>query len=351
MKFTYILWALLFINGSLFAQNNMGSSNDEARIAIAPVIHNESGEIPIGAQKMIVNKMRQAISLNGLSALDDAPLFIIFPQISIIDEQVTSSVPPMYTNQIDVSLVIADQYTGNVFNTVSYQLKGAGKSTEQAYMQALRRINPRDGKIKAFIAKGKESIIEYYNTHCDLLISRAQSLAAQNQYCDALALLNSTPPVCRECFDKANAVAIEIGKEIPPGFCNKEEKIETNDENKQEYTANSEINMGSGLFIRFKHAETVGEQTQINLEIINKGENDVDFSFSRIWSTLLIDEKGHEHNLKEFYQASKRNHYQSKVILGTPCPVTFVFDKVNSIRFLTFTYNRNTFKFRDIPLN
>lgn len=211
MRFIYLLLAMpLLCPTSLFAQNSMGSSNDLERIAITPVIHKGPDDLPSSACKMFLNKMRRIISLNGISAFDKDAMFIMFPEIVITDQHKTNTTPAMYAMQFDINIVIADQYTGNVFSSVNYKLKGAGKNKESACLQAINRINTREGKLKAFVNKGKNAIIEYYNVHCELVISRAESLAAQGEKEKALSLLNSVPTVCRECYDRANEVASKI---------------------------------------------------------------------------------------------------------------------------------------------
>ena len=47
------------------AQNNMGKSDDFARIALAPVI--DDNAIPSNAKTMLENKIRQICTLNGLA--------------------------------------------------------------------------------------------------------------------------------------------------------------------------------------------------------------------------------------------------------------------------------------------
>lgn len=204
-----LLWSAI-----CWGQNNMGKSNDLDRLAIAPSIVESTMEIPQGLDQLLISKMRQMISLNGLSAIDDAPLFIMFPEITVVDEQVTSTIPAMYIKELEVNFIIADHYTNTAFSTVSYKLKGAGKTEKKAYQQALKRINTRDPRIKAFVAKGKEAIITYYNSDCDLIITKANSLVEQQELEKALELLNSVPPVCRECYDKANELAATLSKGI-----------------------------------------------------------------------------------------------------------------------------------------
>ena len=332
-----------------FAQNSMGAADDLARIAIAPVIHEESGKIPPAASEQLISKMRQFVSLNGMGALDDAPLFIIFPQVSVIEQQVTSTVLPMYVVNMDVSFTVADRYTGNTYNTVAFQVKGVGKTQDDAYLQGLKKINIRDGKIKAFMAKAQEKIVEYFNTQCDLVISRGNSLAAQRNYRDALALLNSVPPVCRECFDRANAAAAEIGKNMPADALIEKIVIEEQPDEKS-FPSGEEIYLGNDLYVKLNYAEIVGDQTQVHLSIINKSDDEQKFGFSNHWQTLITDAKGHEHKLKEFDQANVTRNWESIVLTDTPCPVTFYFDKVKEIRFLIFYYDNNAFKFREVPI-
>ena len=108
----------LFIQ-NVRGQNSMGASDDFARIAIAPTIPEAMKNIPRGTQDLLLGKMRQIIGLNGMSALDDAPLFIMTPQLMVLSNDVTPTAPPMYTYSMEVVFNMADRYTGNVYATAS----------------------------------------------------------------------------------------------------------------------------------------------------------------------------------------------------------------------------------------
>lgn len=355
MKKRIILLFTLFliIGNQLFlnAQNTEGKSDDEDRIAIAPVIPEKHLDLPRGTQDMLLGKMRQMISLNGMSALDNGPLFILFPELLIISDEVTATTPPMRTYNMEVVFNLADRYTGNVYASASQALKGAGKTETAAYNSAIKRINVRDGKYKVMFEKGKEKIISYYNTHCDLVISRANSLASQKKYREALALLNSVPPVCRECFDKSNEAAAIIGEnmpELPPEPLPKD----LQDENENIYANNELIDLGDGIFLRYKEGKIVGMKTMLFFELINKNEEDIVFPINYVRRTFLINEKGEQKHVDVMEAASKRSSGWMEITIIPEVNTELVceFPKVKEVKFLSLFLKNNYFKFKNLSL-
>lgn len=84
----------------------------------------------------------------------------------------------------------------------------------------MNNINPRHGQFRGFVEKGKEKIVEYYNSQCDVIISSAKALAGQKKYDEALFMLLSVPDVSRECFDKCMAISIDVYQEYADQKCN-----------------------------------------------------------------------------------------------------------------------------------
>lgn len=344
--------AILLQVSAIDAQNTMGKSDDYSRITISPVISEKSADLPQGAADVLIGKMRQIISLNGLSAMDDAPLFILYPELMIISNEVAPTQPPMYTFDMEVVFNLADRYTGNIYASTTEALKGVGKTKTSAYNSAFKQINVRGGKYKVLLEKGKEAIVEYYNTHCDLVISRARSFASQKKYKEALALLNSVPPVSHECFDKANTVAAEIGENMP------EQSVVISDAEEPQgeepvYTSNQTIDLGNNIFLRYKYGKNIGEKTFLYFVLINKNEDDVMFSVNSIHETMLINEKGNEVKINKMKIGSKENrHYlQATLIPDVNTEMVCEFPKVKEVKFIRFFINDNYFKFKNLPLN
>ncbi len=219
MKKLFILTTILFAFGfSTLAQSSLGKTDDLGRVAIAAIVPDEAG-VPGGAQQMLQNKMMQVATNNGLGAAIGSQ-FAMVPMISIISKDVTPTAPPMVAINMEISFYIVDIYSQTIFSQTSIALKGVGKTDDAAYAQALKNVNPRHGQFRGFVEKGKEKIIEFYNSQCDVIISRSKALAGQKNYEEALYTLMSVPDVSRECYDKCMAISIDIYQEFANQQCN-----------------------------------------------------------------------------------------------------------------------------------
>ena len=217
-KFSIIYIALLLSASAVLAQSSLGKTDDLGRIAIAAVVPDEAG-IPGSAQRNLQNRLTQVATLNGLGATASSQ-FAILPMVSIISQDVTPTAPPMVSLNIDVTLYMVDAKSQTIFSQTTISLKGIGRTADRAYTQAINNINPRHGQFRGFIEKGKEKIIEYYNSKCDVIISSAQALAGQKKYDEALHTLMSVPDVSRECYDKCMQISMDIYQEYADQQCN-----------------------------------------------------------------------------------------------------------------------------------
>ncbi len=200
------LLTLLIYNVS-FAQNNQGTIDDFGRICLKPVLAEDMGDMPTGAKKMLLSRLKQAATKNGLGSNSAIPQFIITGTIDVIDKEITETAPPMIAYNLEANLYICDYVNKTVLSNVTLELKGVGKTETKAYISAIKRINPKSSKVRSFIKKGKNKIIEYYNTQCEMIMKKANTLAKVNDYEGAIYTLISIPTVCKECHYKAlNAI-------------------------------------------------------------------------------------------------------------------------------------------------
>lgn len=217
-----ILLTLIVLGGfvmSLNAQNIQGKADDLGRIALAAIVPDQATGIPQEARQMLVNKMSQIATQNGLGATAANPRFCIVPLVTVMSKEITPTAPPMQAVNLDVTFYIVDAASQNIFSQTSIPVKGVGQTEDKAYIQALKNINVKAGQFKGFIEKGKEKIVEYYNSQCDVVLKGAQALAGQRKYEEALFVLLSVPDVCRECFDKSMDLSIEIYKQYANYKC------------------------------------------------------------------------------------------------------------------------------------
>ncbi|MBR4809379.1 MAG: hypothetical protein IK031_03760 [Bacteroidales bacterium] len=195
---------------SAAAQNNQGKMDDAGRIALTPVILPES-TIPPAAANVVLNKLTQIVTKNGLAGSCFDPRFIITANMVELDHYVTATTPPMQAISFSPTLYIGDAATGTLYATCALgTIKGAGNTDSQAVMQAVKALRTNAPELQAFIETGKIRIIEWYNTQIDFLISEANSLAGQDKFDEAIALLYTVPTVCKEAFDKAMRAAEQI---------------------------------------------------------------------------------------------------------------------------------------------
>lgn len=179
--------------------------DDLGRVAITAWVPDQIEGMPTTARQSLANKLTQIINKNGVAASSFNSRFILTANIIVATKDLTATAPPMQAYTLDVNLYIGDGLDGTLFASTSIQVKGVGQNETKAYMQALNNIKPENPELAAFVQKGKEKIVEYYNSKCDFIIKEANTLASQNKYEEAIFLLTSVPDACAQCYDKAIA--------------------------------------------------------------------------------------------------------------------------------------------------
>ncbi|MCF8463542.1 MAG: hypothetical protein K9G41_01770 [Flavobacteriales bacterium] len=197
------------------AQNTLGKTEDLGRIVITSYVSPQIEGLPASAESMLISKMSQIASANGLGGSALNSRFIITPNITVINKDITPTAPPMHAYTLEVTFFIGDGIDGTKFASTSLEVKGAGTNETKAYISALKQINPNNSDLLALVEKGKVKIVEYYNSRCDFIIKEAQALEGQQKFDEAIYKLTGVPEVCKECFDKSmDAVAPIYQKQI-----------------------------------------------------------------------------------------------------------------------------------------
>ena len=215
----FMMIAFYGLTFSLNAQNNLGKTDDLGRLAIAAIVPAQAEGIPPSAHQLLVNKMGQIAVQNGLGAMPVNPRFCMIPLVNVLEKEITPTAPPMQALTLDITFYIVDALSQNIFSQTSIQAKGVGQTEDKAYIQAIREINIKSGQFKGFVERGKEKIIEFYNSQCDVILKNAQALAGQKQYEESLFVLLSVPDVCRECYDKCMDLSIDIYQQYADYKC------------------------------------------------------------------------------------------------------------------------------------
>ncbi|WP_040253540.1 hypothetical protein [Psychroserpens mesophilus] len=188
--------AILFCLASIVA---IGQNNDYA-INLGAYVPDQIENVPASAKKMLINKLGQIVTENGISDNRYNSRFIITPNIVVATKEVMPTSPVKVVLVLDVTLYIGDGVAGTLYASETFNLKGVGTTETKAYMQALKRLKPKNEDMQAFMSRGKDKIIDYYNSNCSQIQKEAGALENSGQVEEALGLMLSIP-ASSSCFD------------------------------------------------------------------------------------------------------------------------------------------------------
>lgn len=202
--------ALVLFGVMVQAQNKLGKNDDLSRISLAAFVPEQTESVPLIAKKLLTSKVERVITGNGLASTGFYSRFVVVPEIEVLTKDITPTAPAMTALTLSVTFHVGDGFEGQKFSSTNIEVKGVGTNETKAYVSAIKQIKTNSKNMQDMIARGKERIIEYYNSNCDFLITRAKTLKSQKKYDEAIFLLNSVPSVCKECFDKSNNLIGEV---------------------------------------------------------------------------------------------------------------------------------------------
>jgi hypothetical protein len=185
---------LFFANLSIVSQNN----NDG--ITIGAYVPEQAEAIPAAAKRMLIDKLGKIITANGISDDVNNSRFILVPNATVVGKDIIASAPIRIALSLDLTLYLGDGVAGNLFATESITLKGVGTNETKAYIAAIKNLKAKNPNIQSFISKGKEKIINYYNSNCSNINKKVISLESQGDAVSALVLLSNIPE-SSSCFD------------------------------------------------------------------------------------------------------------------------------------------------------
>ena len=118
----------------------------------------------------------------------------------------------MFIKQVDNNIL---------FSSISRQVKGSGNNKQTAITNAISKIPTNDAQFKAFIETGKGKIIQYYESKCQDIMTKSESLVKMQNYDEALGLLQTVPEEV-SCYNKVQEKSIEAYKAYQNQKCAKQ---------------------------------------------------------------------------------------------------------------------------------
>lgn len=178
-----------------------------------------SENFPEGAKAMIENKLTQLLTRNGIAGLDYMGQFVLTVTTTPLDKDIIAGPPMKISEKMEMNLYIVDAYAKTIFSSTSFTVRGLGETENKCYLNAISRMPLQTPQIAQFIQEGKEKIIGYYDHEGEALIKKAQYLAKQKKYDEALFWVALIPQQSKH-YDAALAAGQAIYQQYINNECN-----------------------------------------------------------------------------------------------------------------------------------
>ena len=209
----FLYFFLFFCTGS-YGQTEEAHS-DISTISLAVVLPREIKGLTEAQAGILEDRIKNIVSMNGLSAEGGLEGFIIYPKFDIFStENVVSGMKTIVVTKCNLSLFVR-QYIPNatsniVFSSYNKDIVGSGYSESEAIANAITQVRPGDDAFQEFLNKTRTRIISYYVQNCQHIVDEATNAANLENYNKAFALLLSIPKEATQCYGQVQQKTIEI---------------------------------------------------------------------------------------------------------------------------------------------
>ena len=226
MKILASLFSLFFCFSAL--------AQDAPELTVAFLAPQNAGGFDQGQLSLLEGKLRSALQRSNMLVMTGGSDIALVAEPSMGGEQkVDAGTKKLTTVDLTLNLTMRENQGKVVFGAVQLNLKGGGKSRNQAIMQALNDISPSDARLKNFIESSKSAAMKYYDSNCEAILARSEQLRQQAKWEEAVGLL-ATVPQSSACHAKASEAAMTIYRAYLERGCQQQlaaakAKLSTND--------------------------------------------------------------------------------------------------------------------------
>jgi tetratricopeptide (TPR) repeat protein len=212
-----IIFALTF---TTFAQ----STADIRKIALSVIMPDNVEGLNDSQLSKLETKITQIVTSSGIATSGYNNNFVIYPKFSIIESNIIEGgIQNITVVTAEINLFIKQVDNNLLFSSISKSLKGSGSSKVLAISNAISKIMSGDQEYKTFIFVGKSKIIQYYESKCTDIRITADSYIKMQQYEKAMGLLMSVPEEISSnesnCYIEIQEKAIEAYKAFQTQSC------------------------------------------------------------------------------------------------------------------------------------
>jgi len=176
--------------------------DDFGRIALNTYVSDQV-KLPAEAKAQLETKLKQIATNYGMAGTVANPRFVLTANIAVSTKDIIPGPPQQIAQNLEITLFIGDAIENKVFSNSVISASGVGTNENKAFIDAIKKVNPKNQKIESFLEEGKTKIIAYYATQCDFISQKAATLKQQEQFGEAMYVLAQVPDVCKDCYVKS----------------------------------------------------------------------------------------------------------------------------------------------------
>ena len=168
-----------------------------AQMQITPYIDNRNCDaMPNGICDLLLQKLTNVITQNGIESQMGESRFVLTCNVIEESKNVLSTSPTQFAYVLDINLYIGDGETGTKYVSQSFRTKGVGITEEKAYRNAVKNLSAKSDQMALFIGKGKNRILDYYESNKKQIMSSIQACISGKNYEQASYELFLIPQEC-----------------------------------------------------------------------------------------------------------------------------------------------------------
>jgi len=213
-----IILQIVFIAAFALTANAQANLDDFGRIVLNSYLP-EKIALPTEAKEMLMTKLSQITTNNGMGGSQANSRFIITASVNIGTKDIIAGPPQLISQNINITFFVGDALTNTVFSNTTIAIKGVGTNENKAFIDALNSINPKNKELLALLEEGKSKIVLYYNSQCDFILTKSKALTDQQKYKEAIYELMLVPKVCKTCYDNCLQAVQPIYKKLIDREC------------------------------------------------------------------------------------------------------------------------------------
>lgn len=206
-----------FFMAALMSATMLAAETEYLPISVCAVDNQEG--FPGGAKALIENKLTQLLTRNGIAGLNYLGQFVLTVTTTPLDKDVIPGPPVKIAEKMELNLYIVDAQAQTIFSSTSVTVRGLGETETKCYLNAISHMPMQSPQLAKFIDEGKRKIIDYYDHEGEQLIKKAQFLAQQKKYDEALYWVSLIPQQSKH-YDAALVAGQDIYQKYLNNECN-----------------------------------------------------------------------------------------------------------------------------------